>query len=39
LVSLFALGCVSLITFGLARVAAIKKNNKRMNKISFNGPV
>jgi hypothetical protein len=27
------------MTFGLAKVETIKKNNNRMNKISFNAPV
>src|ERR1035437_9852170 len=39
LVSLLALGLETLITLGLASVDTIRKNNNRMNKISFNAPV
>jgi hypothetical protein len=38
-VSLADFGLDTLITFGFAKVDTIKKNNKRMNKISFNAPV
>src|ERR1044071_1498648 len=39
LVSLPALGMDSLITFGLASVEMIRKNNSSMNRISFNAEV
>src|SRR5450432_2341850 len=39
LVSLFDLGWESLMTLGFARVETIRKNNSKMNRMSFNGPV
>src|SRR5271170_1756359 len=39
LVSLFDLGWESLTTLGLAKVETIRKNNRRMKRISFSGPV
>ena len=39
LVSPFPFGVESLITFGLARVAAMRKNIRRIKRISFRGPV
>jgi hypothetical protein len=39
LVSVDDLGFDTLITFGLAKVDTIKKNNNNINKISFSAPV
>jgi hypothetical protein len=39
LVSLAAFGLDTLITFGLAKVDTIRKNNNSINKMSFNAPV